>query len=423
MNTVLVGAQWGDEGKGKVIDILTEKAHCIVRFQGGNNAGHTVKYGDKTFVLHLLPSGILRKGKICIIGNGVVVDPEALFEELDMLKKKGINVKNRLFISEQAHLIFPYHRILDKLKEESSNSRKIGTTQRGIGPCYEDKMSRLGIRVVDLQNKATFLKRLKQVLAAKNKILTQVYGQKPLSYKKISDQYISYRKRLLPFIKNTSLILSEAIKRKKPVLFEGAQGTLLDVDHGTYPYVTSSNSSAGGAITGTGVGPTKIDEVLGVVKAYTTRVGEGPFPTEFPAVFMKQIQSKGDEFGATTGRPRRCGWFDALIGKHAVLVNGLSKLAVMKLDVLDELKEIKICTGYKVGKKLVKNFPPDVQALKKCTPVYETHKGWLKDTTGIKRYKDLPLNARKYLKRIESLLETPISLVSIGSKRDQTIVL
>ncbi|MBI4971481.1 MAG: adenylosuccinate synthase, partial [Candidatus Omnitrophica bacterium] len=356
-NTVLIGAQWGDEGKGKIIDILTEKSDYIVRYQGGNNAGHTVKYADKSFVLHLIPSGILRPGKKCVIGNGVVLDPEALFEEIEMLRKKGVSVKNRLVISDQTHLILPYHRLLDKLKEESKNSHKIGTTQRGIGPCYEDKMARLGIRVADLSDPKVFVARLKHVLAIKNRILTKIYNHKPLSLNEIVKKYLKYREKLLPFAANTSLILNRAIKQKKAVLFEGAQGTLLDVDHGTYPYVTSSNASAGGALTGTGVGPTQIDEVLGVIKAYTTRVGEGPFPTEFPDDLMKKIRDKGAEYGATTGRPRRCGWFDAVIGNHAVMVNGISKLAVMKLDVLDELKEIKICTGYRYGKSVLRDFP------------------------------------------------------------------
>lgn len=422
-NTVLIGAQWGDEGKGKIIDILTEKSDYIVRYQGGNNAGHTVKYADKSFVLHLIPSGILRSGKKCVIGNGVVLDPEALFEEIEMLRKKGVSINGRLIISEQAHLIFPYHRLLDKLKEESNSSRKIGTTQRGIGPCYEDKMARLGIRVADLKDPKIFADRLKHVLAIKNRLLAKIYNHPPLSLNEITKKYLDYRKKLLPLAQNTSLLLNKAIKQKKKVLFEGAQGTLLDVDHGTYPYVTSSNASAGGALTGTGVGPTMIDEVLGVIKAYTTRVGEGPFPTEFPDDLMKKIRNKGEEFGATTGRPRRCGWFDAVIGRHAVMVNGISKLAVMKLDVLDDLKEIKICTGYRYGKTILKDFPANVEVLKKCVPIYETHPGWQKDITGVKRYKDLPAQAKRYLKRIADLMDTKVDIISVGSNRAQTIML
>ncbi len=419
-NTVLIGAQWGDEGKGKVIDLLTEKSDYIVRFQGGNNAGHTVKYGNKKFVLHLLPSGALRKGKKVIIGNGVVLDPKALFEEMTMLKRRGVDVDKRFYISEQTHLIFPYHRLLDRLTEETT-STKIGTTQRGIGPCYEDKMARLGIRVADLMDTKYFIKRLEYVLRVKNKLITKVYGHKPLSLAKISKEYLKYRKKLLSFSCNTSLILNDAIEKNKIVLFEGAQGTLLDVDHGTYPFVTSSNPSAGGALTGTGVGPTQIDEVLGVLKAYTTRVGEGPFPTEFGTGMMEEVRKKGDEYGATTGRPRRCGWFDAVIGRYSVLVNGLSKLAVMKLDVLDELAQIKICTGYRYKNKIIKEFPQNIAMFEGCEPVYENHKGWQTDTSKIRKYRDLPLNARRYLKRIESLLKTPISLISVGSKREQTI--
>ncbi len=423
-NTILIGAQWGDEGKGKIIDILTEQSDYIVRYQGGNNAGHTVKYADKSFILHLIPSGILRPGKKCLIGNGVVLDPEAFFEEIEMLKKKGVSVNGRLFVSEQAHLIFPYHRLLDKLKEESNDSKKIGTTQRGIGPCYEDKMARLGIRVADLvDDPEVFRKRLRHVLAIKNRVLTEIYDHHPLSFDEIERQYLGYRKKLIPYAANTALLLNKAIRNRKKVLFEGAQGTLLDIDHGTYPYVTSSNASAGGALTGTGVGPTQIDEVVGVIKAYTTRVGEGPFPTEFPDDLMRKIRDKGEEYGATTGRPRRCGWFDAVIGRYAVAVNGISRLAVMKLDVLDELKEIKICTGYRYGSKIFKDFPANVEVLKKCVPVYETHKGWLKNITGVKRYQDLPQEAKRYLKRIERLMETPIKIISVGSNRAQTIML
>ncbi|MBI4398253.1 MAG: adenylosuccinate synthase [Candidatus Omnitrophica bacterium] len=423
-NIVLIGAQWGDEGKGKIIDILTEKSDYIVRYQGGNNAGHTVKYADKKFVLHLIPSGILRSGKKCLIGNGVVLDPEAFFEEIETLEKKGVSVKGRLFVSDQAHLIFPYHRLFDTLREESGASQKIGTTQRGIGPCYEDKMARLGIRVADLVGEPQFFeKRLRHVLEIKNKILSKIYHHKPLRPAACIKPYLAYRTRLIPYAANTSLILNKAIGNGKKILFEGAQGTLLDVDHGTYPYVTSSNASAGGALTGTGVGPTQIDEVVGVIKAYTTRVGEGPFPTEFPEDLVKKIRDKGEEYGATTGRPRRCGWFDAVIGRHAVSVNGISSLAVMKLDVLDELREIKICTGYRYKSKILKDFPSNVEILKRCSPVYESHRGWLGNISGLKRYQDFPPAAKKYLRRIEQLMETPIKIISVGSNRAQTVML
>lgn len=421
MNTVLVGAQWGDEGKGKIIDLLTEKSDCIVRYQGGNNAGHTVKFENRKFVLHLIPSGILHEKKVCVIGNGVVIDPEALFKEMDMLKAKGVDVEDRFFISENAHLIMPYHKLFDHLKEEAKGKHKIGTTKRGIGPCYADKMARLGIRVADLQDKAAFKKRLSFVLGHMNEILEKVYDHRPLEFKEIYDRYVEYGGRLLPLAANVSILLNKAIDEDKKVLFEGAQGTLLDVDHGTYPYVTSSNASAGGASSGTGVGPTRINEVLGVVKAYTTRVGEGPFPTEFTPDLMEKIRKKGDEFGATTGRPRRCGWFDAVIGEHAVLINGLSKIAITKLDVLDELPAIKICTAYKYKNKTLKDFPANVEILKKCKPVYEEHEGWLENTQHVKNYEDLPENAKRYLERISKLLNTPISIVSVGSKRSQTI--
>ncbi len=420
MNTILIGAQWGDEGKGKIIDLLSRQSDYIVRYQGGANAGHTVKFGGKEYILHLIPSGILHRGKKCVIGNGVVIDPEALFKEIDTLKKTGIDVNGRLFISEQAHLIMPYHKLIDRLQEEGQNG-KIGTTKRGIGPCYADKMARLGLRVSDLLDPEFFRDRLCYILDEKNKILTKIYGHKGLDFKEIHDTYSSYAKRLKPFVADTIQLLNNAADRKKRILFEGAQGTLLDVDHGTYPYVTSSNSTAGGAITGTGVAPTHIGQILGVVKAYTTRVGEGPFPTEFGPELMDKIRNKGEEFGATTGRPRRCGWFDAVVGRHSVMVNGLDTLAVMKLDVLDELPRIKIATGYKCGGKIHRTFPSNVRILERCEPVYEEHPGWQTDLSGIRRYRDLPVNARKYLARLSALLKTPISIISVGSQRNQTI--
>lgn len=426
MNHILIGAQWGDEGKGKIIDLLTAKSDIIVRYQGGNNAGHTVKFGDQKFVLHLIPSGILHKGKICVIGNGVVLDPEAFFEEVEMLESRGIKVKGRLFVSEQAHLILPYHRLMDKLREEwlsSGKGKAIGTTKRGIGPCYADKMARLGIRVVDLKYPQYFSERLKEVLKEKNEVLEKIYGHAPLKFEEIRNEILKVREKLLVFSKNTSLYLFEQSKKKKKVLFEGAQGTLLDVDHGTYPFVTSSNATVGGAITGSGISPTLIDRVIGVIKAYTTRVGEGPFPSQFPPDLLEQIQKKGEEFGATTGRPRRCGWFDAVIARHAVRTNGLDEIAVMKLDVLSGLKQIKIATSYKVDGKKVEDYPHSEYEFSKAEPVYETMAGWDEEITNARKWKDLPVNARKYLKRIEALLETPIKLISVGSKREQTIIL
>ena len=424
MNRILIGAQWGDEGKGKVIDLLARKSDVIVRYQGGNNAGHTIKFNDQKFVLHLIPSGILQKGKICVIGNGVVIDPEALFEEVALLEKAGIKVKGRLFVSDQAHLIFPYHKLMDQLKEESSQKGKaIGTTKKGIGPCYADKMARVGIRVGDLKSLSYFKDRLTYVLKERNEFLVKIHHAQPLSFQKIFNHFKKYRSRLLGFALDTPKYLYDATKAKKDILFEGAQGTLLDVDHGTYPFVTSSNATVGGAITGSGISPTFIDRVIGVTKAYTTRVGEGPFPTQFPPKLMRLIQTKGEEFGATTGRPRRCGWFDAVIGRHAVRINGLDELAIMKLDILSGLPELKIATAYRIGGKLTKDYPHAIFEFSKAQPVYETWKGWQEDITHVRRWSQLPSNARRYLKRIEELMETPIKIVSVGSKRNQTIFL
>ncbi len=424
MNRILIGAQWGDEGKGKIIDILAAKTDIIVRYQGGNNAGHTVKFGKKKYVLHLIPSGILHPKKQCVIGNGVVVDPEALLQEIRMLESQGVSARGRLFISEQAHLILPYHRTLDALREESlAKGGMIGTTKKGIGPCYADKMARMGLRVGDLRYPAYFRERLEFVLREKNQILKKIYNHPGFSFKEMLAFCEKYRKPLLTYTRDTALYLYQAAQKKKKMLFEGAQGTLLDVDHGTYPFVTSSNASVGGAIIGSGVSPTLIDEVMGVVKAYTTRVGEGPFPTEFSGRMMEMIRNKGEEFGSTTGRPRRCGWFDAVIARHAVRINGLSELAVMKLDVLSGLPEIKIATAYRYQGKLIKDYPHAHCALAGSQPVYETMPGWNEDITGVKRWKDFPAAARRYLKRLEDLLETPIKIVSVGSKREQTVFL
>ncbi len=417
-SSVIIGAQWGDEGKGKVIDIFAAKADYIVRYQGGNNAGHTVVIGADSFILHLIPSGILHKKKICVIGNGVVIDPRALLEEIEMLKDRGIKVDGRLFISEEAHVILPYHKLLDELKEE--RKKKIGTTKKGIGPCYADKVARSGIRIIDLLEEDTLREKLRSNLEEKNLVLEKIYGADGFEFNSVYKEYLDYGRKIKKYICNTKRLLNDAIGDKKRVLFEGAQGTLLDVDYGTYPFVTSSNSSAGGASTGTGVGPNKIDKVIGVVKAYTTRVGEGPFPTEFNAILMDKIRQKGKEFGATTGRPRRCGWFDSVVVRHSVMVNGLDELVVTKLDVLDELDTIKICTGYRFGDKVYDDFPSSIKVLTGCRPVYEELPGWHKDTSGITDYSRLPNNAKKYLKRIQSLLNTKIVLISVGSERSQT---
>ena len=417
-NIVIVGAQWGDEGKGKVIDIFSKKADLVARYQGGNNAGHTVVIGKDSFILHLIPSGILHKGKSCIIGNGVVVDPKALLEEIKTLESKGIKISGRLLVSRNAHVIFPYHKKLDELRE--AKKKKIGTTKKGIGPCYADKAARLGIRFVDLLDDEVFKEKLKNNLDEKNDILSKIYGVEGFSFNELYNEYTDYANRLKKYICDTTLVLNDAIKKRRRVLFEGAQGTLLDVDHGTYPFVTSSNATAGGAATGTGVGPTKIDKVIGVVKAYTTRVGEGPFPTEFPKDLMEKIRTKGNEFGATTGRPRRCGWFDSIVVKHSVMVNGIDEIVVTKLDVLDCLGSLKICTAYKFEDKIYKDFPSDIRVLSDCEPMYEELPGWEKDTTGIKSYSCLPKNAKNYLKKIQKILDTRIVLVSVGSDRKQT---
>jgi adenylosuccinate synthase len=417
-NIAIIGAQWGDEGKGKVIDIYARNADYIARYQGGNNAGHTVVIGKESFILHLIPSGILHKGKICVIGNGVVVDPKALLEEIQMLESKGIKIDSRLMVSKDAHIIFPYHRKLDELRE--AKKKNIGTTKKGIGPCYADKVARLGIRFVDLLNDEVFRDKLKTNLDEKNAMLSKIYNVEGYSFEKLYSEYIGYAERLKKYICDTAVALNSAIKARKKVLFEGAQGTLLDVDHGTYPYVTSSNSTAGGASTGTGVGPTKIDKVIGVVKAYTTRVGEGPFPTEFQDELMCKIREKGKEFGATTGRPRRCGWFDSVIVKHAVMVNGIDEIVITKLDVLDCLDTIRICTAYKFEGKYYNDFPSDLTVITKCEPVYVELPGWKTDTTAITSYSGLPKNAKNYLNKIKKLLDTKIALISVGSDRKQT---
>ena len=417
-NIVVVGAQWGDEGKGKIIDVLAEKADYIVRFQGGNNAGHTVVVGGEEFIFHLIPSGILHSKKICVIGNGVVIDPKALLEEITRLKQKKIPVSQNLRISEEAHLIFPYHRLLDRLRERRGT--RLGTTGRGIGPCYVDKMARCGIRVADLLDQDIFKKKLRENLAEKNEVITKIYKEKPIRFSEIYDEYFGYGTLLKRYACNTSLLLNQAIEKKKRILFEGAQGTLLDIDHGTYPFVTSSNATAGGACVGAGIGPTRIDRVIGVIKAYTTRVGEGPFPTEFPDSLMGIIRKRGKEFGATTGRPRRCGWFDAVLARHSVRVNGLDELIVTKLDVLDERKTVKICTAYRIGKKRHTEFPADIERLWDCAPIYEEHPGWLEDTTACRSFEELPQNAKRYLNKLSTLLGVPITLISVGSDREQT---
>ena len=419
MNLVVVGAQWGDEGKGKVIDVLARDADIIIRYQGGNNAGHTVISEREEFVFHLIPSALLHPGKIGLIGNGVVIDPAALWDELEQLRARGIDVRQTLKISDQAHLIFPYHKRLDIAEEAARTGGKIGTTGRGIGPCYVDKVARCGIRVADLYDADAFAGKLKQNLAEKNPLLQALYQEPPFEFQPLFEQYRRYATLLEPLVVNGPRWLHEAIRAGKRLLFEGAQGTLLDLDHGTYPYVTSSSATAGGACTGAGVPPTCIHRVIGVVKAYTTRVGEGPFPTEFSSDLMEQIRTKGKEFGATTGRPRRCGWFDAVIARHAVLVNGCDRIAVTKLDVLDEMPTIQICVGYRDGARRLEELPSNMAQLARCEPVYESHRGWMTDTSEVERFEELPPAAQAYLRRLEELLAVPICLISIGSKREQ----
>lgn len=423
MNTVIVGAQWGDEGKGKIIDILSRDADYVVRYQGGNNAGHTVVKKSGEFVLHLIPSGIFHPKVKCVIGSGVVIDLEALVSEIKGLEDKGFVVRRRLFLSERAHLILPYHRIYDRLREDKKGFIKIGTTGRGIGPSYSDKALRSGLRLIDLYDEAVLKDRLERSLREKNEIFQKIYGVKPYGFAEMHKRLKVLAAQVKPYVADTALLLNQVLKEKKDILFEGAQGTHLDVDHGTYPFVTSSHATSGGASVGSGVPPTAIDKVIGVVKAYTTRVGEGPFPTEFGARLMDEIRTRGKEFGATTGRPRRCGWFDAVLVKYSCMVNGLDEIAVTKLDVLDGLKEIKICVGYRHRGKVYRSFPAGIRAQAEAQPIYETHPGWMADTTRARRVSDLPVNARKYLKRLTSLLEVPISILSVGSHEKQTITI
>jgi adenylosuccinate synthase len=422
-NTIIVGTQWGDEGKGKIVDLLAEFADLVVRFQGGNNAGHTMVVNGKQFITHLVPSGILQK-KTCIIGNGMVVDPAVLLEEIDSLNSRGIDTgPDILMISEKAHIIMPYHRAIDHARENMKGEKKIGTTGRGIGPCYEDKATRRGIRFIELIDSDSFPERVETILAEKNFYLKQYFSTKELEPADIIEQYTGYAKRLAPYVTNVSLVIDQAIKAGKQVLFEGAQGTHLDIDHGTYPFVTSSNTVAANACSGAGIGPKEITDVCGIVKAYTTRVGEGPFPAELFDEVGDRIQKIGAEFGATTGRKRRCGWLDTVLLRNAVRLNGLTGIAVTKLDVLGGLTELNICTGYTYKGEHLYDFPANLKVLAECEPVYETLPGWPEDITPVRKFEDLPENARKYLRRIEELIETPILIVSVGPGRDETIVL
>ncbi len=420
MNIVIVGTQWGDEGKGKMIDIVSREVDYIVRYQGGNNAGHTVVVGDKEYIFHLIPSGILHRSKICCIGNGVVIDPQVLRQEIDGIKKAGVRIDGRFKISSLAHVIMPYHRILDRLRE-TKRSNKIGTTGRGIGPCYADKIARCGIRITDLLAPEALRHKLEDNLKEKNEIFKKVYGHPGYSFKETFRQYLEYGRFLRPYVCDVAHLLNKAIAGKKDILFEGAQGTFLDIDFGTYPFVTSSSATAGGACVGTGVSPVKIDKVVGVAKAYTTRVGEGPFPTEFDDEFGDFMRKRGHEFGATTGRPRRCGWFDAVQVKESVMLNGISELAVMKMDVLDGLKSIRVCLAYKYKGKKFKEFPYDAEVLKNARPVYRELPAWPETGDKPKSYRQLHPNAKDYLKTLQELVGTKITAISVGSARDETI--
>ncbi len=417
----VIGAQWGDEGKGKIVDMLAEKASMVVRFSGGPNAGHTIcnSYGD--FSLHLVPSGIFYPHTVCLIGNGVVVSPSVLLGELEHLQKQGVDT-SRLFISSRAHLIMPYHTLLDELEEEAKGSKALGTTKSGVGPAYMDKVARLGIRAGDLLDRDSLLYRLRFVLEQKNIILTKIYGASPLSIEEVYSQYCQYADRLAPFIRETEPMVKQALEKNESVLLEGAQGTLLDIDFGTYPYVTSSSPIAGGAFTGIGLSPTKLECILGVFKAYTTRVGGGPMPTELGDHTGESIREIAHEYGATTGRPRRCGWFDAVVARFSASINGFSGVAITRLDVLDTFDSIKLCTSYKVNGDVIDQFPSSLAVLERCQPVYEELPGWQSPTSNLRCFEELPKHAQSYIRRLEELTDCPVDIVSVGPKREQTIM-
>ena len=421
-NIVVVGTQWGDEGKGKVVDVITPHVDVVVRYQGGNNAGHTVVVGREKYVLQSIPAGILHRGRRCVIGCGVVVNPGALIEEMEALVRRGVVLDGNLFISKNAHLIMPYHPALDRASEAKLGSRRIGTTGRGVGPAYVDKAARVGIRVGDLLNERLFREKLEMNVAQKNRLLREIYDAPTFSVAEILDQYLRYAGWLAPYVTDTALLLTRWIESGYSVLFEGAQGTMLDIDHGTYPFITSSSTTAGGAATGTGVPPTRIHGVLGVAKAYTTRVGGGPFPAEMSGKIAEHVQARGNEYGSVTGRPRRCGWFDAMVLRYAVRVNGLDTVALTKLDVLDQCAAIKICTAYRYQGGILTDFPEDETVVAEAEPVYEEIEGWLATTSGAKNEVDLPAKARRYLERLEELIGVPFCLISTGAQRDETIL-
>ncbi len=422
-NVVVIGSQWGDEGKGKIVDLLTERVGAVARFQGGHNAGHTVVIDGEKTILHLIPSGILHENVQCLIGNGVVLSPSALLEEIEMLEKNGVPARERLGISEACTLILPIHVRLDLAREKARGNAAIGTTGRGIGPAYEDKIARRALRVSDLMHRKRFAAKLGEVLDLHNFSLQHYYKEEPVDFQKILDESMQMAETITPMLLDVSERLYEIQKKGDNIMFEGAQGTLLDIDHGTYPYVTSSSTTAGGAATGTGVGPRNFDYILGITKAYTTRVGSGPFPTELFDHVGEHLAEQGHEFGATTGRARRCGWFDAVSLRRSVQINSLSGLCITKLDVLDGLESIRICTGYNIAGVERATPPLGAEAFAECVPVYEEHPGWQESTVGVKALEDLPVNARAYLNRIEAICETPVDIVSTGPDRSETIVL
>ena len=417
-NLTVIGAQWGDEGKGKIVDLLTPRFSIVARYQGGHNAGHTVYVRGQKFVLHLIPSGILHAGVSCVIGNGVVVDPQALFAEVDELAGLGIDVTGRLFVSDRAHLILPYHRELDVLSEARRGERRIGTTSRGIGPAYEDKIARRGIRVIDLANPAVLEEGVRENVKARNRVIRDT----TLDWQQVYDQLVAYGDRIRPWVVDASVMLNAAMAAGQAIMFEGAQGTLLDIDHGTFPFVTSSNASAGGVCTGLGVPPKAVGTVLGVVKAYTTRVGEGPLPTELLGEMGNRLRESGQEYGASTGRPRRCGWYDAVAVRFSARVSGIDALALTKLDVLDGIETLSLCTGYRCDGRVLQDFPADLKLLSGCEPIYEQMPGWTEPTRGAQSYDQLPKNAQAYVRRLEEVTGVPAAIISTGSDREETIV-
>lgn len=421
-SVVVVGTQWGDEGKGKITDFLSKQAEVVARYQGGDNAGHTIVFNDTKYKLHLIPSGIFYSDKTCVIGNGMVVNPKSLVTELAYLHERGVSTDN-LRISNRAHIILPYHQLQDKLEEEAKGDAKVGTTLKGIGPCYMDKAARIGLRIADLLDKEVFAEKLKTVLAIKNRMFVKMYEVDPIEFNDIFEEYYAYGQQFAKYVCDTSVVLNNALDEEQKVLFEGAQGVLLDIDHGTYPFVTSSNAASGGVSSGAGIGPSKIDHVVGVCKAYTSRVGDGPFPTQLDDEIGHTIREVGKEYGTTTGRPRRVGWFDSVVVRHSRRVSGITDLCLNSIDVLTGLDTLKICTAYEYEGKLLDEYPPNFRVLEKCVPVYEELPGWTEDITGVRKFEDLPENAQRYVRRIEELTSIELLTFSVGPAREQTVIL